>query len=147
MPSFVLSPGEAHVPDDTDQSPPRYEGKKTVLPDFIQFGKKHFVVFDVSHLSLGIPVLLERPIRRGRDYEVNRGRCEFPHCTRIPKMDRVLGGNTADCIFDERDKPFVLGDTGNVGLGIVQGEDIVGDEGSQIRGFAGCLGFCHLRRI
>ena len=68
----VLASGQAHVTDDADESPAGHQGPVAQAPDLIELIEKLVVVGDPAELAGRAVVLLESPVRRRGQHEVNR---------------------------------------------------------------------------
>jgi len=56
--TVVLAAGQADIADNADEAAAGNESAKAMRPNFIQLGQKGIVIFDVTHLSSGVAVLL-----------------------------------------------------------------------------------------
>ena len=68
----VLTPRQTDVADDDDQAAAWNEHPQYLTPDPSQLGHELVVVADVAKLAVAADVLLERPVRRGRNDQVQR---------------------------------------------------------------------------
>jgi hypothetical protein len=66
----------------------------------------------VAKLSFGIAVFFQRPVGRRREHQMHRFRLQF-HAPRIAQEEIVAGRNPLDRLFDQPDKPCILGDGRN----------------------------------
>jgi len=72
MPAVIFLPRQAYVPHHADQPPARHQHAVRFRPDPIQFRQEVIVILDVTHLPLGIIIILERPIGRRGDHQMDR---------------------------------------------------------------------------
>jgi len=60
--ALVLPPRQAHVADNTDESPARNEGGETAAPNSVQLVEELLVILDIAKLPLRPVVLFQSPI-------------------------------------------------------------------------------------
>ena len=81
MAPVVLPPCQAHVSYHANQPSSGNQNAKTVIPDPVECLKEHVVIRDAAQLPLTRVVLLQRPVRRGSQDQVNalgRKKVQFP---------------------------------------------------------------------
>lgn len=132
VPPVVLPPREAHVADHADKAPARNERAEAMRPHLVQLFQKLIVVLDMPHLSVGLAVFLQGPIRRGGNHKMNALRCNIVHVACIAEIDRVHGGNFPNRLLDAPDERFILRNTGKVRLGVVQREHLFRQEVGEV---------------
>jgi len=71
MPSVVPAAGQTYIPDDADQAAARDQHAITVAPNSVQLVVERLVVGYVPKLTRVVVVLLQCPVGRGCDDEMN----------------------------------------------------------------------------
>lgn len=74
---------DADIAHDATNPPTRREDSRALAPHFVQLNEKRFVVGDLTELALVRLVLLQCPVRRRRDDQVNAGVWNPRKITRI----------------------------------------------------------------
>jgi hypothetical protein len=69
--TLVLSAGKADVAHNADETASRNKDIEAMLPNPVQLREERLVVGDIAELAFGVTILLEGPVRRGSDHEVN----------------------------------------------------------------------------
>lgn len=124
VPATVLSAREAHVPDDADQTAAGHEGSVAVLPHAIQFGEELLVVGYVAKLVLAPPVLLERPVRRRCEDEVDTLVGHGCHVPGVPEVEVVGRWDALHRLLDQAREPWVPSDSGQCLLMVAELADL-----------------------
>lgn len=119
MPAAVLAAGKADVPNDTDQPPAGHERIETAPPNPVQFLKELLVVGDEPELFVAPVVLLQRPVRRRGENQMNTRRSQR-HLACVQATEVVRGRNAGKNALDRGGQRLVLGYPRDVLLGIFQ---------------------------
>ena len=61
---LVLATRKTHIAYDADESAPWYQCVETLLPDLVELSEELLVVTNEPELTVGAPILFERPVRR-----------------------------------------------------------------------------------
>jgi hypothetical protein len=120
--SCVLPPREANIPDDANETP---SGDKRVIdasPYQIELSQERLVVLDVPKLTFCAFVLLQRPVRRRGDGEMNRIGFEKLQVPGVTVIEAVRCRYASNSILYECDELRVFGNgrEGCLGIAVLQ---------------------------
>jgi len=71
VPTAILSPGQTHIANDTDEASTGDHSFVAVLPNLVELLKKLIIIFDVTELPIRISILFEGPIGWRSEHQVN----------------------------------------------------------------------------
>jgi hypothetical protein len=89
MPSIFPS-GDTNVTDNATNSPTPNESAGTLPPHFIELFEKGFIIGNVAKLRFGIGILLQCPVGRGSDDQMNRLILNPGKISRITQMKTMV---------------------------------------------------------
>ena len=107
----VLTPRQADITHDTDESAAWHKRVETPFPDDIEFVQEALIISDVAQLMLVRVVLLQGPVRRGSHHEVDALWVQL-HLPHVLAPEIVFRGNLLNRVVDGRQQPAVLRDPG-----------------------------------
>src|SRR5579883_460602 len=123
MPSIVLAPRQAYVPNNTNQPPPGHQGLEALSPYSVEFPEKIVVVLDMPQLAARVSVFLQRPVGRRRNHQVHRFRChDRGKLARIPEPKLMPRWDRLHRPLDSLHNPWIFREPRNIPLNVLRGQ-------------------------
>ncbi len=92
----IFAPGETNVTDYADEPSSRDKRGEAPVPYLVEFIQKFPVICDVPHLSRVTSILLEGPIGRRSQDQVNAFRSDREGCSSVRELQHVVRRNFLD---------------------------------------------------
>src|SRR6267143_795112 len=137
--AFVLPARKAHISDNTYDATARNQGVKAGFPDPVQLVDEFVVVLDVPHLPFADVVVLQCPVGRRRDNQVNAlGRKKVDRAG-VAVVEIVMRWKLLKLGLYLRNQLLVPGNPGKLGLVVVDLGEALGKMLSRIEEHFNCI--------